>query len=312
MKICPQCRNKYTDETLNFCLQDGAELIGIGSESGSAPTVSLEESETLVAARQPEQITVAAGTSRESDWEESRETKIGGVRAESNDSSKTVRTVFLTALAMVILFGLIGLGALVYFNLSGDGEVADTPGNDVNRTTDETPDNSGIDLNPVNDAGTPETNSSPVATASASPEKTQRPTPAPDTEDPAVIKKEIASKIYAWKSLAESRSLDPYMDMYASSLDYYTKSGASKSFVRRDKQNAFNKFDTIRISIGNLSVTPGSDGRTATAVYDKQWLFAGGGKQNTGKVRSQLKFKKSGDRWLITSERDLKIYYVNK
>ena len=311
MKICPQCRNKYTDETLNFCLQDGAELIGIGSESGSAPTVSLEESETIVSSRPPEQITIAAGNSKESDWEESRVTKIGSIRTESSDSPKTIKAVVLTAVTMLVLFGLTGLGALVYYNLA-DGEVADTPDSNINRPAENTADNSVNDLNPVNDAKTPETNSSPDATKTPTGEKTKNPTPAPDTKDPAVIKKEITSKIYAWKSLAESRSLESYMDMYASSLDYYTKSGASKSFVRRDKQNSFNKFSTIRISIGNLSVTPGSDGQTATAVDDKEWLFAGGGKQNTGKVRSQLKFKKSGGRWLITSERDLKIYYVDK
>ena len=49
MKICPQCNCSYTDETLNFCLEDGARL-----ENNSAkdfPTVSFaqksfEESET--------------------------------------------------------------------------------------------------------------------------------------------------------------------------------------------------------------------------------------------------------------------------
>ncbi|HVF29658.1 MAG TPA: hypothetical protein VNA22_01760 [Pyrinomonadaceae bacterium] len=44
MKRCPECRRDYTDETLNFCLDDGAALLdGPGSEtlSGDAPTVVL-------------------------------------------------------------------------------------------------------------------------------------------------------------------------------------------------------------------------------------------------------------------------------
>src|SRR5690242_11002945 len=28
MKLCPECKQEYTDETLNFCLEDGAWLVG--------------------------------------------------------------------------------------------------------------------------------------------------------------------------------------------------------------------------------------------------------------------------------------------
>ena len=32
MKICPQCKTKYTDDTLKFCLQDGSKLDSVNSE----------------------------------------------------------------------------------------------------------------------------------------------------------------------------------------------------------------------------------------------------------------------------------------
>jgi hypothetical protein len=32
MKICPQCRSKYTDDSLQFCLQDGSSLKSAGDE----------------------------------------------------------------------------------------------------------------------------------------------------------------------------------------------------------------------------------------------------------------------------------------
>ena len=54
MKICPKCNTKYTDETLNFCLQDGTNLIGESSGSGSHQTVSFEETPTVISSRKPE------------------------------------------------------------------------------------------------------------------------------------------------------------------------------------------------------------------------------------------------------------------
>jgi hypothetical protein len=33
MKRCPECRRDYYDDTLNFCLNDGAELVyGLSSD----------------------------------------------------------------------------------------------------------------------------------------------------------------------------------------------------------------------------------------------------------------------------------------
>src|SRR5215204_606723 len=41
MKSCPQCHRKYTDETLNFCLEDGSELLyGIANSEPSTAIMS--------------------------------------------------------------------------------------------------------------------------------------------------------------------------------------------------------------------------------------------------------------------------------
>ena len=42
MKRCPQCRRGYTDETLNYCLDDGRALVD-GPTSGEAPTAVFGE-----------------------------------------------------------------------------------------------------------------------------------------------------------------------------------------------------------------------------------------------------------------------------
>src|SRR4026207_715635 len=40
MKRCPECRRDYTDETLNFCLDDGATLLA-GPATGEPQTAVL-------------------------------------------------------------------------------------------------------------------------------------------------------------------------------------------------------------------------------------------------------------------------------
>ncbi len=102
------------------------------------------------------------------------------------------------------------------------------------------------------------------------------------------------------------------MSFYADRLDYYNKKGASIDFVRKDKIRALSPYDDVKLNVSNLSVTPDSTGEIATAVFDKQWFFEGEEKYSEGKVQSQVKFKKFGGKWKIISEKDLKVYYVNK
>jgi hypothetical protein len=101
------------------------------------------------------------------------------------------------------------------------------------------------------------------------------------------------------------------MTHYADRLDYYNKRGASVGTVRADKQKAFSTYDTIKINLSNMRVTPDATGENATAVFDKDWYFENAAKVSEGKVQSQLKLKKIGGAWKITGEKDLKVYYVN-
>ena len=61
-----------------------------------------------------------------------------------------------------------------------------------------------------------------------------------------------------------------------------------------------------------MRVSPDASGESATAVFDKEWVFEGAGKYNAGKVQTQLQLRKFGGDWRITGERDLKVYYVDK
>src|SRR5215207_7794872 len=46
MKVCPTCRTQYTDETLRFCLQDGAMLAEV--RETHTPADELDETPTVV------------------------------------------------------------------------------------------------------------------------------------------------------------------------------------------------------------------------------------------------------------------------
>ena len=62
--------------------------------------------------------------------------------------------------------------------------------------------------------------------------------------------------------------------------------------------------------IGNVDVNVGASGETATASFDKEWVFEGA-RRSTGKVRQQLQFRRISGQWLITSESDVRVYYTN-
>lgn len=293
MKICPQCQTRYQDDTLSFCLDDGTPLVA-GPQSDT-PTVVLGETETYVARSgyqsPPSEVT------RVQSFEHS----------PPKAGSNTALIVTVTVLSMLLLFAAIGIGAFLYMN-SG-GPAATRP-------------NINIDLPPTNlnknfNAGSPATNSnssaspSPVPTVSMPSANTNANTavpPVPPVSDDEPARREIPSLVNRWKSSLESRDLEGYMDNYASTLDYYTRSGMSRSAVRADKARAFNSYNSMRVSISNMTVT--SDAPSyATATFDKEWTFSGGS-TSSGKVRSQLKFREIGGKWLIISERDVRVYYT--
>jgi ketosteroid isomerase-like protein len=284
MKYCPKCNANYTDETYEFCLQDGTLLVE-SSDAQSSPTVFLpEEQETQVKIKPTEQIQFFPPTQGQ-DWQSSQVTQIPPPIQNQNQppqKSNTSRTVLLTALAMLLLFGT-SFGVW-YFLRGMAGDVAE------NRT--------------------PEIQNKQTATRTPSPKPTTAtPTPTPEI-DAEKIKAEIAGELEDWRTATEAGDINAVMNHYADSISFY---GAqkSKATVRNDKQTAFNKYDSMEISISNKRISADASGEKAVAVFDKQWSFIG---ENVyeGKVQSEFKFVKSGGKWLITSEKDLKIYYVNK
>src|SRR5512139_2251652 len=67
MKRCPQCRRDYTDETLNFCLDDGSELVEGPASGGGARTAIMSVHDTEGPTRTfetPKSVDESASSSR--------------------------------------------------------------------------------------------------------------------------------------------------------------------------------------------------------------------------------------------------------
>lgn len=292
MKQCPSCQSQYTDDTLQFCLQDGSPLQSVlGSQT---PTVAFGEQQTVVSNRQSNQINTPRET-QPTNWKPSQFSSSADFQSSAKKSNTTA-AVFLTAFLMLLFFSFVGIGGWLYFK----GATPDENGNLLlaNRAG-----NTDLAKSTPLATGTPLTSSSNTTATKPS----VATTPAPI--DKELIKKDVSQKVYSWKSAAESLNLDSYMSNYASTVDYYNKKGASISTVRNDKQRAFTSYDSIKITLSNMSVTPDASGENATAVFDKEWVFEGA-KYSAGKVRTQLQLKKINGQWLITGERDLKVYYT--
>lgn len=323
MRICPKCHTNYTDESLAFCLQDGTPLVGdTGRESG-APTESFDESETVAARRSGEKITFDLSDPGEEntavvDPAATSETKRKG-------GPRTALTVLVTALVMLVLFGIAGTIGLVIYYGSGGGETVENPGlkipSDAQTNGEQTPSETPVREPSATESlpavvtpsptplRTPNVTPTPIRTPNATPTPAR---PTPTSMDRAALVRSAARHIERWRSLAESRRLGSYMSMYADRLGYYyLKRGVSKGFVQRDKSRAFAKYRVIRIRISRMRIVPSASGFTATADFDKEWFFANSSSRSSGKVRSRLALKRSRNSWLITGERDLKVYYVN-
>lgn len=282
MKNCPNCGTKYTDDTLQFCLQDGARLALSGDPD--SPTASDNEFETSPSGR--------GKTLGRRDWEESQVTRVSSVEPRS---FKSVLVVIAAALVMLVILGAAGIGIWLY--LYREKENANSSINSVTRT-----ENSNL----------AETRISPSPAATRRPNTNSLSNGANDAYPPVdgdQIARDVSQKIMAWKSASESLDLESHMSNYADTVDYYKKRGASRAFVRNDRRRAFTQFDSISINISNIDVSTDASGEAATAVFDKEWIFQGA-RRSTGKVQTRLQFRKINGQWLITGERDLKAYYL--
>lgn len=289
MKICPQCQTSYTDDSLQYCLQDGTPLIS------SPVTNNWTESETLVSPRQTDKMRVEWQNQPSQNVPVSRETIVAAPPKKSN----TALIVALTAIVTLLVAGA-GVVGFLYFKRGNKKEVVNINSKSpVNIAVPNVAQNSNENLN-VNS----NVNQTPTATP------TPKPTINPKEADE--IKSDVKDLIEEWNDAIEDHNLNAHLDKYADTVDYYKTGNVGVGKIRADKQRAFETYDDIDIDISNLKITPDETGEKATAVFDKEWKFEGEEKFSSGKVQQQLQLAKINGKWRITGEKDLKVYYVEK
>jgi ketosteroid isomerase-like protein len=209
--------------------------------------------------------------------------------------SKLGLAALLTVLAVVFVLAVGGVALWLAFHRNG-------PTDNVNNRNQASP-------SPTRSPSpSPSASPSPAPSASLppafSPSSSVSPTPQVDR---SAVTREVNDTIASWRNDTESLDIDSLMRHYADRVDYYKNSGASRAAIAADKERAFSRFDSIDLRISDVNVDVADSGDSATAEFDKAWRFVGD-HVSEGRVRSRLKLKKIGGRWLITSEQDLKVY----
>lgn len=309
MKRCPTCRSEYADDTLRFCLEDGAPLLSetdappvsfdpraVSRESGAPSHRSNVPTEILGApSAQTERMPPSVPTLVQQQPRLTQPDNYPAVRPPKTQNTALV--VGLTAIATLILLALGGVGAWFFFR-SDKPTGAEQAGLNQNQNQNATPNANNTNLNKalVNANASP----SPVAAASPSP------------VDVAAVREQVTKVLNGWASASREHDLDKHLSYYADTLDtYYNATNVSASRVRSDRARAYKLYTTLDVELSNLKITPDPSGDTATATFDKTWTFEGSEKYSSGSVHQKIWLTKSGGRWRITGEKDLQVYYVN-
>jgi hypothetical protein len=130
-------------------------------------------------------------------------------------------------------------------------------------------------------------------------------------EQDAQIKKEVTDFLLNWAKTNSDKNAEAHLAHYANTLEiYYGESGRDKGHVLADRQRAYQRYDTIQMQVDNLQITPESPD-SASIVFDKSWTMKNEKKTSTGSVQQEIHVSKTGGKWLIDSEKDLKVYFIN-
>ncbi len=115
MKYCPSCQTTYSDDSLQFCLEDGTALLSDSGKISQMPTVAFGETETVV--RQNQKLP---------GWEQSQVTRLATHHQPEVKKSNAPLIVILATLTMCVL---LGGAAGVWLLVSGDSAKVKVPPN---------------------------------------------------------------------------------------------------------------------------------------------------------------------------------------
>lgn len=130
-------------------------------------------------------------------------------------------------------------------------------------------------------------------------------------EQEAQVKKELTDFVLSWARTNSEKNPDAHLAHYANMLEiYYGESGKDKNHVLADRLRAYQRYDSIQMQVDNLKITPQST-ESAIIIFDKSWTMKNDKKTSTGSVQQEIHVTKTNGKWLIDSEKDLKVYFIN-
>lgn len=304
MIVCQRCGSSVRDG-MRFCTECGAQISRAedapptqrvrAAETGPRGGVSGDDEKTLVLETVPEFQGLPEAAPRFGAPGSHSPAPVIPLNAQPR-SPRTAMTVGLTILATILLLALGAIGARYFFKNEEMNRNAISLAENRNAATPAPPQS--------NAASQPTT--TPAVTTSQ-PSATTMPV------DAATVVREVTQTLNDWAAATRAHDLDRHLSFYADTLDtYYGRTNVSAALVRADRSRAYTRFYKLDLQLGKIEVAPDATGQRATAAFDKTYEFEGDDKTMSGSVRQMVWLAKTGGRWRITGEKDLKVYYVNK
>jgi hypothetical protein len=321
MKRCPTCQRIYTDDTLSYCLEDGAHLLAGATGTDTGETLVLNDSdarhdppptEILPPSLAPTigaQQKLPTPTVRQQARATQQDQPEAHVAASVPQRKSTTSVVALTVVATILLLGLGGLGTWLLLR-DGTPDVGDVSRKDEDSNGGQGADNTTIPPGGTNNQPPGNTNTTPTPRQTPTPSPTPSATPQPTQgTDTNVARQEVMNALTRWTQTMRSANVDAHMANYADTLHtYYLQKNYSASRVRANVARAFSKYNSFDVRLTNMTIEVDPSGQRAVATFDKTFTFTGA-TTYSGSGLNRFWLEKIGGRWLITGEKDLKTYY---
>ncbi|HEY0404863.1 MAG TPA: nuclear transport factor 2 family protein [Pyrinomonadaceae bacterium] len=125
---------------------------------------------------------------------------------------------------------------------------------------------------------------------------------------PQATHRELRAALNEWVAATNARNLGKQLSFYRPTMNaFYRRRNVSVAEVGADRARVFERAHSINIQAEAPSIRLEPDGQTATMLFRKRYVIAGGGEDRSGEVLQELRWQRINGRWRIISERDVKV-----
>ena len=209
----------------------------------------------------------------------------------------------VVALVAGMIGGLLGIWALSYYADSDERAGAQPPAPAASQpAAPQSTETEAAAQSPTN-GSSERAAATPAASATPAAEATAGASPAgAGGED------ELRGALAGWIDATNARDLERQMSFYDSRVSaFYLTRDVSREAVRAEKAAVISRASKVDVRADPPQISLGSDGRTATMRFRKQFAIEGGGADRRGAVLQELRWRRTPQGWKIVGERDLRI-----